>query len=547
MSNMQAVEARAALIENLSGAVAQVCIHPQLAGGQMIADSGARLSAIAEAAGKSPMFDALGEQAPMVATAWATAINCYFDAYDAMPSKAMLASAAQALANITVDMEDARGVKMLDSVRSSLSTSEGVEVRAKQAALILPTLLMCATSDAVTYIPAQANEVEIFDVRRVAGSKFGDYKQGDVLGNSAFGQYSSLNQIYAFAADNQPDGTKKAFVYDSATSGFGVVVPFKKSSAKLWLDGAVVATEVEGQVGKLYGTTHIDGVEVVINGTVTAATGKVELTTAVALKTGQLMLLEYDVDIEKAPELIPVIANEMQPFKLRPHESALAAEHTVQAYWTMNREFGIDTRSMQMSELRNYIAYEKDVRNLRKMILAMSKTYTFDLKVDEGQYFKEHYETLHKLLLLISQDMQVRTEVSGLVGMFCGPQACAVIKSLGAPHFQIVDGYRQVPRVHYVGKLFGQFKIYEVPVEIEVIKGVAATKLGTFDCLCYARGEGHAEAGLVVGDAVPATIYNHNVNAALKDRNTIWELSYCDIHPKNGSKFFARLSMIPAA
>jgi hypothetical protein len=115
---MQAVETRAALIENLSGAVAQVCIHPQLADGQMIADSGLRLSAIAEAASQSPMFDTLGDLAPMVATAWASSINCYFDSYGTMPSKAMLASAAQALANITVDLEGAKGVKMLDSVCS---------------------------------------------------------------------------------------------------------------------------------------------------------------------------------------------------------------------------------------------------------------------------------------------------------------------------------------------------------------------------------------------------------------------------------------------
>lgn len=545
--SMQAVEARAALIENLSGAVAQVCIHPQLAGGQLIADAETRLNAIADAASKSDMFDSLGDQAPMVATAWATAINCYFDAYDTMPPKEMLASAAQSLVNITAGIGNTQGVKMLDAVGQSLNTSEGVEIRAKQAALILPTLLMCATSDAVTYIPAQANEVEIFEVRRVAGSNFGDYQQGDVLNNSAFGQYSSLNQIYAFATEQQPDGAKKNFSYDSSTAGFGVAVPFKKGSVKLWLGSSVVATEVENQVGKLYGTTHVGGVELVINGVITAATGKVEITTSAPLPNGQLALLEYDVDIEKAPALIPVIANEMQPFKLRPHESALAAEHSIQAYWTMNREFGIDTRSSQLSDLRNYLAYEKDVRNLRKMILAMSKTYTFDLKIENGQYFKEHYETLHKLLLTISQEMQVNTQVSGLVGMFCGPQACAVIKSLGAPHFQMVEGYRQVPRVHYVGKLFGQFKIFEVPVEIEVIKGVPSTKLGTFDCLCYARGEGHAEAGLVVGDAVPATIYNHNVNTNLKDRNTIWELSYCDIHPKNGSRFFARLSMIPAA
>lgn len=521
-----------------------VCVQSQFNDGSLIADEGSRLASIEAAAAESPMFESLGEHAGGVATAWGTAIHQYADTYGHMPSDEMLASAATSLRNITSDLGQGSGnSKLLESVKASIETTEGQEFRARQAGLILPVLLMAATSDAATFIPAGANESEIFRIRRTAGTTFGDYERGDEIGEFSHGQYSQMDQVYAFDADQQPDGTRKQYVYNSKTSGPAIMVPFYKRSVKVMIDRRECATEA--QEGKLFGTLKRDGKEYTVNGDVQYEKGIVTITTNEPLPAGCRMHLAYDVDIEAKPELIPTITHVITSVKLRPHQSVIAAEHTVQAYWMLNREFALDLKSMQMSQMRNYLAYEKDIKNLRKMIFASARRDTFDLTIPDGLTFRDHWEMLNRTLSVISSRLLAETKVSGLVGLYCGIEASAVIKSLGAPNFVPVSGYRQVPRVHYTGTLFGLYKVFEVPVEIEAVRGDAETKLGKWDCLCYARGESHTDAGLVLGDAVPATMYGHNTSKELRDRNTLWELAYCDIHPENGSAFFSILTLTP--
>lgn len=526
-----------------SGHIRSVCVQSQFDSNGLIADEGARLAAIEAAAAVSPLFEALGDHAGGVATSWGTALHEYVETYGCMPSDDMLASAASSLRNITAGLVNGNS-KMLESVKASIETTEGQEFRARQAGLILPVLLMAATSDAATFIPAGANETEIFRIRRHAGSTFGDYTRDEEIGEFSHGQYTQLDQLYAFPADQQPDGTKKTFTYDSSSAGPAIKVPFYKGSVKVMVDRRECADEA--QENKLFGTVKRDGKEYTLTGDIQYAKGIVTLTTNEALPAGVRLHLGYDVDIELQPELIPTITHKITSVKLRPHQSVIAAEHTIQAYWMLNREFSLDLRSMQMSQMRNVLAYEKDVKNLRKMIFSAARRDTFDLTIPDGLAFREHWEMLGRSLSVISSRFLADTKVSGLVGMYCGVEAMAVIKALGSQFFTPVAGYRQVPRVHYCGILFGMYKVFEVPVEIEAVKGDPETKLGKWDCLCYARGESHTDAGIVNGDAVPATMYSHTTSKELKDRNTLWELAYCDIHPDNGAAFFSILSLLPA-
>lgn len=526
-----------------SSHIRNVCVQSQFADGALIADEAARLAAIEKAAADSPMFEGLGEHAGGVATAWGTAIHQYADTYGHLPSDELLASAASSLRNITVGLSAPGKVKMLESVKASIDSTEGQEFRARQAGLILPVLLMAATSDAATFIPAGANESEIFRIHRTAGNTFGDYTRGDELNEFSHGQYSQMDQIYAFEDSHQPNGELKQYIYNSATSGPGVKVPFYKGSVKVMVDRRESVKEAGH--GKMFGSLKRDGKEYTITGEVQYDKGIVTLNINEPLPKGCRLHLAYDVDIEASPELIPTITHEITSVKLSPHQSVIAAEHTVQAYWMLNREFALDLKSLQMSQMRNYLAYEKDIKTLRKMIFAAARRDTFDLTIPDGLAFREHWEQLNRTLSVISSRLLTETKVSGLVGLYCGVEAMAVIKALGSPHFVPAAGYRQVPRVHYVGILFGQYKVFEVPVEIEAVRGDADTRLGKWDCLCYARGESHTDAGIILGDAVPATMYGHNTSKELRDRNTLWELAYCDIHPENGASFFSILTLLP--
>ena len=547
----QNYQARLNQIAENSHALRAVCIDTQFKGDAPIDDYKARMVAIGSAAESSPLFEGLGDGAQGVAQAWGSAISMYEQTYGEMPRDEVLASAATTLGRLSQvtagsgehNSAGRTGAFFESLMPGTLSNADSVSRRSRMAGLILPVMLQSTTGDAATYIPGGADESEIYRIYRKAGRSFGDVEAGTELDVGLSAQYSNMKQTRLpaeAAATNVVDFTLD--IVAGTKNPAGAVV--KRFSTKVYVDGRLVGADNQGD-GTIYGKQFAyGGVNFTITG---SATGKDIAVTinkvgapAEGLPADTRVVLMYDVDIEQAPDIIPTINHTMDSWILRPHESVLAAEHTVQSYWAMQREYGIDVRSFQMSQQRNYLAYEKDMRNLSDMFMSANKYEEFNAKVTAGQYFKEHYELLNKKLLEISQYLLIATKVSGAVGIFAGAGAVALMKSLGQPHFKPVANYRQVPRIHYCGKLFDTWKLYEVPHGFTV----AGKAFDKFTCLVYARGENHTEAGFVAGDAVPATMYNHGVIAGMKDRNTLWSLDYADIHPDNGGKYFVHLEIV---
>lgn len=321
---------------------------------------------------------------------------------------------------------------MMESIGSSLSESSGVEIRAKMVGLILPTMLATATSDAVTYIPGANDEVEIFKVRRVAGSNFGDLKRGEEIDSTTVGQYSQMRQRYKFPAAQQPDGTKTEFAFKAKTDlSMGIDIPVKKGTAAIYYNRRRVATDFDQKNGRLYGEVpQTDGTMISISGTVDYTNCSIVVTPATALPAGELHVM-FEIDIEASPELIPTIDHDMTSCKLRPSQAAIAADATIQAMFAMNREYNIDLKSMQMSHLRNFLANEKAVRHLTDIDFACVNESTFNLYCPADADWKLHRELLRQTLLNISTNILELTKTVGLIGMFAGRQACTVLKSMG--------------------------------------------------------------------------------------------------------------------
>jgi hypothetical protein len=191
---------------------------------------------------------------------------------------------------------------------------------------------------------------------------------------------------------------------------------------------------------------------------------------------------------------------------------------------------------MQMSHMRNLLAAEKSYQHLTEMNFVCTRERTFNYYTPTGEDWKLHRERLHEELLAISSEILDVTKVTGLKGLYCGVTAANVIKTLGAPHFIPAANYRETNDIHYCGKLFGVWKVFQAPVVI-----------GANEILCYGRGVSHSEAGYVAGDAIPATMYNHPIGANLRARNTLYELSYGEVHPFDGQDYFYRLKLVEQA
>ncbi|HHY0551953.1 TPA: hypothetical protein ACVU5P_004272 [Vibrio parahaemolyticus] len=533
-------------INRRASAMYALCINSQfdpITGA--VLDDEERIRNIPNVTADHPMFESVSEEHQQFIISGAqTAIREYEETYGEFPRPDVMASAHKAMENVLIlegrKKDGTIGQMMLESIGQSLDTnSDNVEIRARTIGVVLPVLLATATLDAVTLLPGDANEVEIFKIYRRTGNSFGDFKKGTEIDQLAVGQYSSMRQRYPFADGMQPNGTLTNYVFTSKTdlANTDVEIPFNKGSVSLFVNHKRIARDADGSGGTFMGKVNIDGTDVTItcevdyeNGVLTVNSG------ATALPTGMTLDAEFEVDIEKRPDLIPTIEYDMEGKKIHPFQRAIAADATIQTMFTMQREYSIDFKSMQQGHLRNVIAAEKAQGHLRDMDYACTRETTFNIYVEPGEEWRGHRQRLQETLLNVSEEILKSTKVTGMTGLYAGRSASTIIKTLGAPDFIAPANYKQTNDIHYAGRLFGVWKVFEAPIVI-----------GDFEMLCYGRGTSYNEAGYVAGDAIPATLYTHPILANLRARDTLYELTYGEIHPYDGELYFYRVKLIDEA
>ncbi|MGL1259901.1 hypothetical protein ACSTK8_24260 [Vibrio parahaemolyticus] len=535
---------RIAAIASGAQSMRNLCIESQfdsVTGEYIGNDDNRRYDAMLEAIGNEPMFASIDQdQAVAIVSGMQSSVRDYEQTHGELPRDEVLASAYSTMGNmLTLDgasSEGGLGQMMMESIGQSLSSSQGVEIRAKMVGLVLPVVLETATTDAVTMMPAGSTEVEIFKVYRRTGSSFGDFAKGVEIDQATVGQYTNMRQRYEFIKEQRPDGVKKEFTFTSKTDleNTSVEIPFSKTSVSLWVDRRRVCRDLDSNGSSMMsGVAKIGEEEYILNCQINHAAGSMTVTSGKPLPEGVELHAEFEVNIEEAPQFIPTIDHDMDSRLLRPRQRAVAADATIQAMFTMNREFGQDLKSMQMSHMRNTLAAEKATGHLVDMNFACRKEETFNLYVANGDDWKLHRERINELLLNVSTKILQATKTTGLTGIFAGTWASNILKSLGAPHFIAPANYRQKNAIHYAGRLFGMWKVYECP-----------NVIGENEMLCYGRGSSHSEAGYVAGDAIAATMYTHPIGKNLRASNTLYELSYGEIHPFNGEDYFYRIKLI---
>ena len=496
-------------------------------------DNLASRNAMLEATTPNSIFEALGKGASTIQATWSNALRHYCTIRGRMPSDELLASAHQALENaILASVGHGRqevGGMVLEA--ANMSTTDGILMRDRMVALILPVMLQSVTGNIVSYIPGTFNQSEIFKVFRVAASTFGDLTTGDKIDHSFSGQYSSMDQRFEVGTGNGTKTGSGTTDFDlNSTTKWGGVRPFKKKSIKILHDRNIVA--VDDGVNALHGSFLVGETPVTVTGTVNFATGVVHPVFSVAPANGIKIHIAVDIDIEKDPTLIPAINHEMDSRVIYPHESAIEASTTLQSLWGLRREMNLNADSMAMLAMRNLLSADKDRKHLNDMYFFMKGQKSWNMHVPSGVYFQEHYETVKQTLLTVDATLMEQTGNSGLVGIVCDPKSAVMFKSMKAPNFEANLGYTRIPQPHYVGRLFGMWDVYEDP-----------QRTTDYSCLCFAKGKGLGEAGYVAGDAIPAMAFKHAMKSDLKYENTLWELAYRDINPFDGREYFIELAI----
>lgn len=322
---------------------------------------------------------------------------------------------------------------MLGSVtKEMMSTADGVMRLPLFMAMILPSQLGAATSDACTFIPVTRDQSDIYDINNVAGSSFGSYAAGDQLDMQSVGVYSQLRRRYVLVPS--ADGSAKTFTFKMSNFE-DQNVPIRKGRTNIYVNR--IKSTVDNSAGTLLHIyANASGTQVTVNCSVSYASGQVDLTFSAAPDAGTEIAIETEINFEAAPELIQLINHEMAKYTLFPSQYVIAAEHTVQAAYEAQREFGIDLGSLQFRTLKDYLAHEQDMLRLRIIVWRTLHTDEFDIALPNNQTFDVWATIIKGKFQTVYRDIIERVKSSGAQGMFAGADAASLFKQLPPAYFQ---------------------------------------------------------------------------------------------------------------
>jgi hypothetical protein len=537
MSNSQQYQDRVIDVARRAHEMRSALLTPVIDGntGEFIGDKKARQEKLAGAA-SGTVYEGCSskEGGNLVLETHSKSLQRYCSAHG-MPSDELLASAHKSIENtLLLTSGDAKVAQGSIFESAEMSGTEGVLMRDRMVALILPVQLQSITSRMVTHIPGDFNQSEMFKIWRVAGSTFGDLAKGDKIDYNYNARYTCMDQRW-----QAPDGTGTATGSSDefrlvTSSAYGTKYPLKRKSVKVMHARDIVAAD-DGN-GNLYGSfTNAAGDTVSVTGTVDYTNGTVNPVFTVAPVAETEIHIGFDVDIEKDPSLIPRVDHVMESRLLYPHEAAISANTTLQALWALRREYNLNADNMAMQAMRNLLSTDQDRKVLRDLYFFANGSADWEYTVPSGLTNREHYESLKQTLLDIDSTLINRNGISGLVGIVADPKAAAVFRYLPAPYFEAAPGYRKMAQPHYVGRVFGLWDLYEDPAA------------DSYTALCFGKGANHGESGYVVGSAIPALSFKHPTLTDLVYRSTLWELGYRDLNPFDGRDYFMKLTMSAGA
>lgn len=548
MSNLTEYKQRVAEITKRSKSVMAFAADAQFDNGAYIADPGMRVARMMEAARKDPIFEgAADEVVSQVVSAWGDAVAEHSKTHKRYPRAEILANAHQLLENVLVQTLDGgknrmEGVAkgMLESVATDMmSNSDGIMRQALFMAMILPTSLGATTSDACTFIPVPRDQSDVYEIINVAGTSFGDYSAGDQLDMQSVGQYSQMRRRYI--AEAAADGTTKTFAF-SVKDQEGQDVPIRKSRSNIFINRQKSVID-NGESQLLHTYANKAGTQITVTCSIVYSTGSISMNFSTAPDAGTEIAVEIELNVEAKPDIIPVINQEMKKFTLFPSQYAIAAEHSVQAAYDAQREFGIDLGQLQFSTLKNYLAHEQDMLRLRIIAWRTINKDTFDIALPEDMTFDVWGTIFKGKVIQVFRDITELTKSTSSFGAFAGSDAASFLRQLPPSMFELAAGYTPSPYVTFMGTLFGYIKIFEVPTNVCTALTATGSDFGTYDMLCYGRDQNPGKAGFVTGDAVPAVPFVHPTTPGLQNRTTLWGSAINDMHPRNGADYFTRLTL----
>jgi len=476
------------------------------------------------------VFDAAGAQSSRVIRAILDGANAYEKA-NGVKAPADILEHAMHQAYATLD--STRAQFQLDSATSLASDAESLQANRAVVAI------MATLGEAVpfaNYIPTDigSNEARLIVTSHVANNTYGGYNAQDIMDGANSGKpYMTSERTHALAINGTTgaltgtltDVQNSADVCSQTAPGVKLV----RGRTKLYINGRFAAKEVDTSgtgLSTVSGKISISGVEYVIGGTVNTDTGVAALTTAPALPTTNVAVLEGYIDYERDASKTPSIVTRADNFSLFATPWRVTTFQSIDARTQMSNELGLDPYAESVYSIHAQFANERHRIALAKLKrVAVNNAATFDFAWPTQGLAKtpaEIVQGLSAVLGVISQKMAEDTMNHGVTHLYVGRKFKAVL--LGLPTTLFTPSGIEGAGIHRVGRLFGMFEVYYTP------HTVSETSSGS-QILCVGRATDAARNPIVMGDAVPPTMMPLSVGADLRTGSGFYARTFTELNP----------------
>lgn len=430
--------------------------------------------------------------------------------------------------------------QLLDSVATG-DASEPTSLQPNRA--VVATL--AAISEAIPFagmLPTdiKSNEAKLAIVSHIAGSTYGDYKEGDSFNGVGLGQVfaSSSRMVRLPLAGATPLKGVFTSTNDPADPGYcedgGIPVPVLARRTIIYVNGIPSAFDKGDGAGNntaISGGVTLRGVDYTIAGTVSPDNGLVELTSvSPAFPAGTVVNAQGFVNYEKRPALMPSLILSAKTYQLFANPWRIETHISIDADGQLRNELGIDPISSALMAVRGQASAERHYNALEMMraVGAGFQAPDYDLnyngrsqQMNRGQMWVD----LRTELGTLDQEMAVRTMDHGITHIYARERLCANFASMPSEFFK-PSGVTPRPGIYRVGRMFDLYDLYYTPKKLaQAADGTSA------EMLCIGRSNDVARNPLVLGDAIAPTFMDLALDGSMQRKAALYARDFTCVNP----------------
>jgi|GEM_PF-659182 len=421
----------------------------------------------------------------------------------------------------------------LDSVSSSTGSTELSHQPNRLALAILGGLAEACPFGAYTPSDLSSGESKLAIINSSAGSNFGGYGENDILDGINGGSPYLLPERELVAVVNA-DRTGAVAAFKARTNGSGQELPLLRHHTQVVMNGFVVAKEIDqnskGAKAQIAGHIELGGTGYSINGSVTVATGVVELTFSPALPAEhpQVRVVGY-INYESNPDLTPRINTQAESFSLYTKAARAIMQVTPDARTQAQSELGADFLTVAVSAARRQLAQERyftALRKVRAVALNTLRVFNFDAATQLIEKTRaQRWRDFGSFVALVDQIVANQTMEHGVGLIYCGAQGAAQFLSMGADDFQ-PSGVTARAGIYRLGRYKRRYDVYYTPKEVQEAEDGTEIEL-----LLISQAAQVARNPIVFSDAVPPTLIPLSVGTDLKNGAALFTRQLTEVNP----------------